>query len=319
MIVTSVLVRVDEAGAKLASSPPRGTFAKRIGDSKKLVAFEDSTLGEAWARAILSRRAPTNPTSPVRQGSPVTSPRELLGALLLDREDELKVPCPSHHVAMCWGTEGETFAADASTLQTCDRDLQRLEDKGVTVLSARVAVVCAKRLNEATARGQSRFQVDLHTMERLTLRAREEAGADVHAFCGKVGGYDFYGPHFGPLSGRLHTTLVEGRAKSEYVFPGVGRMAFVRDADASVMLVGLASLIGKWARDHLMRRVVRFHTNHDPELPQASGYHDPVTSRFIDATELLRKKLRVEPTCFERASLGKRPTSKKRERQKEPA
>jgi hypothetical protein len=145
-------------------------------------------------------------------------------------------------------------------------------------------------------------------MERLTLAAREQVGADVYALCGKVGGFDFYGDRFGPLAGRLHTVLVEGRARSEYQIAGVGRLAFLRDADGSHLIVGLASLIGKWARDHLMRRVIRYHQARDPALPNASGYHDPVTTRFIDASTLIRKERRIEPACFERGSLSQRKT-----------
>ena len=106
---------------------------------------------------------------------------------------------------------------------------------------------------------------------------------------------------FGPLAGRLHTVLVEGRARSEYQVPGVGRLAFLRDADDSHLLVGLASLVGKWVRDHLMRRIVRFHRAHvAATLPDASGYHDPVTTRFIERQRLVRKERRVENACFER-------------------
>jgi hypothetical protein len=103
----------------------------------------------------------------------------------------------------------------------------------------------------------------------------------------------------------MHTALVEGRARSEYLVPGVGRLAFVRDADETHLIVGLASLVGKWARDHLMRRVIRFHKTHAPEAPDASGYHDPVTTKFIAATKLVRKRLRVEQACFERSALGR--------------
>jgi hypothetical protein len=161
-------------------------------------------------------------------------------------------------------------------------------------------------LNEAVDRGLSRFDVDLHTMERLALAAKGDAGAEVYALCGKVGGFDFYAPRFGPLAGWLHTMLVEGRARSEYLVPGVGRLAFVRDADESHLVVGLASLVGKWVRDHMMRRVVRFHREHIPDLPDASGYHDPVTTKFIAASTLVRKNRRVEPACFERLALYKK-------------
>ncbi len=321
MIVTSVLARVDpeKDGAKTATSKPRGALAKRIGDSKKLVAFEDSNLGEAWARAIVARsRRRSASTAPLDaaafraggggqalQSEPIT-PADLLSTIGLDSDVSLRAPCPKHHVDLCWSTEGEAFSSTEESVASCTKDLERLAARGMDVLGVRVAILCTRRLNDAVGKGLSRFDVDLHTMERLTLAAREEVGADVYAFCGKVGGFDFYSDRFGPLSGRLHTVLVEGRARSEYQMPGVGRLAFLRDADESHLIVGLASIVGKWARDHLMRRVVRYHRTHVPDVPEASGYHDPVSSRFIEATSLVRKKLRIDDRCFERTSLGKK-------------
>jgi hypothetical protein len=307
LVVTSVLARVDPdragEGSRIATSKPRGALSKRIGDSKKLVAFDDSALGEAWARAIVGvtcRRecaaAPLTPTA-------------LLSTVGLDSDGALRSPCPSHHRDLCWGDEAEAFVATDAEVSRCTKDLQRLASRGLEVLRVRVAIVCTRKLNDAVDAGLSRFDVDLHTMERLALAAREEVGSDVYALCGKVGGFDFYGDRFGPLGGRLHTVLVEGRARSEYQLPGVGRLAFLRDADESHLIVGLASLVGKWARDHLMRRVVRWHRTRSElgdELPDASGYHDPVTTRFVKATELVRKRLRVDSHCFERTSLGKR-------------
>ncbi len=298
MIVTSILAQVDKAGAKIVVSRPRGAIAERIGDSKKLVAFENSSLGEAWARAIAAR-----------SGVAVKTPADLLARMSLDSEAVLQAPCPSHHADLCWNAEGERFDADEATVALVAKDLERLAAKGVEIRLPRVAVVCTKRLNEAVTRGVSRFGVDLQMMERLTLDARERAGSDVFALCGKVGGFDFYGRQFRELAGYLHTALVEGRARSEYLVPGVGRLAFVRDADDTHLLVGLASLVGKWVRDHLMRRVVRYHRIHDTEgrsLPSASGYHDPVTTRFINESALVRRTKNVLTTCFERRALGAR-------------
>ena len=297
MIVTSILAEVDDAGARVVTSKPRGAIAKRIGDSKKLVDFQDSALGEAWARAIA-----------LRAGIDAKTPAELLAAVAIDTADVLQRPCPSHHVDLCWSTEGERFVSDDAAVAILTKDLARLEARGVRIRRARVAVLCTKVLNQAVDRGLSRFDVDLHTMERLTLDARDEAKDEVYALCGKVGGFDFYADRFGPLAGYLHTVLVEGRARSEYQVPGVGRLAFVRDADDSHLIVGLASLVGKWARDHLMRRVVRYHRTHDPlaqDLPDASGYHDPTTTRFILASETIRKNRNVQPACFERLALGR--------------
>ncbi len=293
MIVTSVLVDAEGDGARLVTSRPRGAIAKRIGDSKKLVAFEDSALGEAWARAIARRT-----------GLDARTPDELLGALAIDGPAELRSPCPSHHADLCWSAEGESFVSDDDAVRACERDLDRLEKKGVRIRRSRVAIVCTRRLNDGVMRGLSRFDLDLHAMERLALTAKADAGAEIYALCGKVGGFDFYPDRFELLAGWLHTTLVEGRARSDYLVPGVGRLAFVRDADETHLIVGLASLVGKWVRDHLMRRVVRFHKTHEPDAPDASGYHDPITTKFIRATELVRKKLRVESACFQRLALG---------------
>jgi len=301
LIVTSILAEVHDAGAKIVTSKPRGAIARRIGDSKKLVAFNDLALGEAWARAIA-----------LRAGITARTPAELLAAVAIDPADVLQAPCPSHHVDLCWSTEGERFASDDAAVAVLTKDLASLERKGVRIRRARVAVVCTKRLNDAIDRGLSRFDIDLHTMERLTLDARDEAASEVYALCGKVGGFDFYGPRFGPLAGYLHTMLVEGRARSEYQVPGVGRLAFLRDADDTHLIVGLASLVGKWARDFLMRRVVRYHRTHDTlaqDLPDVSGYHDPTTTRFIASSALVRKTRNVQPACFERLALGSLPTS----------
>jgi ribonuclease HII len=306
LVVTGVLTETSADGAKIVASRPRGAIAKRIGDSKKLVAFDDSYLGEAWARAIVSRA-----------GSHPTSPTELLRRIALDPDESLRAPCPSHHTDMCWADEGERFQADDALVEGCMKDLDRLEARGVRVLVARVGIVCTKKLNDAVGRGLSRFDVDLHTMERLTLAARELASEDVYALCGKVGGFDFYGDRFGPLAGRLYTKLYEGRARSEYIIPGVGRFAFVRDGDDTHLVIALASLIGKWVRDHLMRRIVRWHRGFAPELPEASGYHDPVTTKFVSASALVRKKQKVASACFERLALGKVTSSAPRSR-KEP-
>lgn len=312
LIVTGVVAQVDEAGAKLATSRPRGAIARRIGDSKKLVSFDDSALGEAWARAITARL-----------GLVARTPAELLAAVALDAEHTLQAPCPSHHVDLCWSTAGEKFSSDDDAVAACSKDLDRLAARGVHVRRARVAIVCTKRLNEAVDRGLSRFDVDLHTMERLTLDARDAVNDEVYALCGKVGGFNFYADRFGPLAGHLLAVLLESRARSEYLVPGVGRLAFVRDGDDTHLIIGLASLVGKWARDHMMRRVVSYHRSRDASLPHASGYHDPVTTQFIRASALIRKERRIEPTCFERAALGRSaatpgPTSSARRQTKPP-
>ena len=295
LVVTAVLCRTTEEGARVANARPKGAIRARLDDSKKLVSYADSGLGEAWARAIAARTG---------VGKGAADPDALVHAIALDARSAMRAPCPSHHVGQCWDAHEERFEADDALVAKVGKDLDKLASQGVEIHGVRVAVVCTKRLNEAVVRGLSRFDVDLHTMERLVLAARHDAGVDIFAACGKVGGFDRYAPSFGPLSGHLHTALVEGRARSEYRVLGVGNVAFVRDADATHLLVCMASLVGKWVRDLLMRRIVRFHREAVPDLPDASGYHDPVTTRFIAASALSRKARGLDDTCFVRARLG---------------
>jgi ribonuclease HII len=293
LIVTAVTARASAEGAKLVGKRPRGSLATRLGDSKRLVSFDDGALGEAWAIALAKHASGAVHSA---------SASAIVSALALDDEATLQSACPSHHVDQCWSTEGEALAADASLVTKVERDLARLAERGLEVTGARVAITCAKQLNSAVDRGLSRFHTDLHVMERLVASAARDAGTEVRATCGKVGGFDRYGEAFGSFG--LHVAVVEGRARSEYRVPGVGTVAFVRDAEERDLLVAMASLVGKWVRDLLMRRIVRYHRASVPDLPDASGYHDPVTTRFIAATALTRKAARIADECFVRRALG---------------
>ena len=56
-----------------------------------------------------------------------------------------------------------------------------------------------------------------------------------------------------------------------------------------------------------MARVVRFYQGDDPSLHDASGYHDPVTNAFTEATIKLRRKRDIPDTCFERRRMDSVP------------
>jgi ribonuclease HII len=290
LIVTAVSAETWGTGNARVQRRARGALRSRLADSKKLIGHGDTTLGEAWARALAAR---------IGIGEPA-DPETLIQALSLDKADALRAPCPQQHGEQCWNTGGESFSADPDLLGLIARDLVKLEVQGVRVFRVACVIVCARRLNAEIARGLTRFHVDLHAMERLALDARARCGRDVDVVCGKVGGFDKYAPAFGPMGGWLHSVAQEGRARSEYVVPGLGRIAFVRDADDRHLLVSMASLVGKWARDVLMARIVRHHRTVNPELPDASGYHDPVTTRFIAATRLSRSERGLPDDCFER-------------------
>ncbi|HRI66937.1 MAG TPA: hypothetical protein PK156_21975 [Polyangium sp.] len=297
MLVTAVMARVTEDGARVVERKPRGGLAERLGDSKEMVAYGDIALAEAWARALAMRGAG-------RANAAFASVDDLVHAIAFEDRTKLRAPCPDHVAAQCWNTNDEKFVATDELVATIGKDLDKLASKGVTIVAVRSSIVCTKRLNDGLDRGKSRFTMDLHAMEELILSLRQFAGEEVEAICGKVGGFGKYSGAFGPLGGQMHAILQESRAKSMYRFPGLGDIAFVQDGDASDLLVSLASMVGKWMREVLMERIVRHYQGLVPELPGASGYHDPVTAKFVLATELVRTEKRIPDDCFERRGKG---------------
>jgi ribonuclease HII len=286
LIVTGVLARVDDAGARALGRRLPKRMRADLDDSKRLISHSDVALGEAWTRALVAPEA--------------TSPTELFSQLSLEGEPKLREPCPRHVAHQCWSPTGETFTAPAEDVQRMLGHMTALRDRGIELLSVKSSVVCTRRLNDARELGGNRFVSDLHAMEELVLSFRRQVGADVVAVCGKVGGMSDYSRFFGPLAGWLHAVIVQGRARSAYKFPGLGELHFVRDADASDALVMLASLVGKYVRELLMARVARFYLSGEEEQPWPSGYNDPITDRFVAETALVRRERRVPSTCFER-------------------
>jgi hypothetical protein len=288
MLTTAVLAQVSEAGAKVVAGRLRGKLKERLGDSKALVAHGQIALAEAWTRVLVRGLTGRDPGS-------VT---DIVAALSLDSDDELRSLCPSHVEAQCWSPASDTFVADAATLAQAEKDLATLAKKGIAIRGLRSVVSCNRRLNRELDLGRTRFAVDLHAMERLVLAFVAEARQPVLAVCGKVGGYRQYEPVFGPLGARLRTVLREDRSHSAYFFPGVGELHFVEDADASDLLVSLSSLVGKYLREVLMERVGAFYRREDPTLAVVSGYHDKVTQGFVAATKLVRTKRSIDDDCF---------------------
>jgi len=287
MVVTAVLAEVDEQGQRFLSRKLPKRMREDLDDSKRLMSHTDVGVGEAWARALT--------------GGQARNPAELFEQLSLEGSAKLREPCPKAALGQCWTAERETFGASAKQLTSVGKHVATFAERGVRVLEVRSSVVCTQTLNDNRARGINRFVSDLHAMERLILALWKRAGAPVQAVCGKVGGIGEYGKFFGPLSGWLHATIVEGQAESAYQFPQLGRIRFVRDADASAPLVMLASLVGKYVRELFMGRIARHYPGHDdPELPRPSGYHDPVTTAFVERTALVRKQRRMPDRCFER-------------------
>ncbi|MFW5741470.1 MAG: hypothetical protein ACOC1F_14035 [Myxococcota bacterium] len=293
LIVTAVLARVSEDAERALATDPRVFLHERLDDSKKLVDHRHVALGEAWARVL----------GDASDGEP---PGLLVERLVLEGMEVLQTPCPRSSKPQCWSAAGETFAAGTDKLAQARQDLARLRRLGIDALWTRCSVTCVKRIHDGYGKGLGRLDLDLHAMEALIVAARRRAGDDIVARCGKVGGLMRYTPKFSVLSGHLPVMLEEQPAESAYRVAGIGRVHFLRDAEERDPLVSLASLVGKWMREVLMGRIVRYYQRLDANLPDASGYNDPVTHRFVRETASLRRSLGIVDSCFLRPIAAKK-------------
>ncbi len=289
MLVTAVVAKVNRAGAHVLGKEPKTLLHERLDDSKALVDHHHIALGEAWARALCGR-----------MGIAASSPNDIIRGLSLYSEDVLLAPCPTHVAEQCWNLHADGFEADSEQVRIASRDFDDLYAHGLDVVWGRTAIVCTKRINDARSQGRGRFDLDLHTMEELIEAARARAQGDLVAVCGKVGGIQRYPERFRLLSSRTCETLREERACSSYRVSGIGKVHFMRDADSQNPLVALASLVGKYAREVLMKRIAHHYRPELPNFISVSGYNDPVTARFVEATQLIRRTWNVDDDCFAR-------------------
>lgn len=290
LVATAVAIEVDAYDARRLR---RAGKRLGLGDSKQNSAFGRMAAAESLALAVVERLT----------GAVPSDVDALLTALSLDAKDVLRAGCPDGATHdQCWAAS-IALPAFGGGVADGRAQLAKLEKRGVHVRFARSALACVGTLNREVARARSRVQVDLWLMERLLLAARAAHTADVDAICGMVGGIRHYGDAFVELAQRGVEEIARTRRSIAFRAPGVGTFAFEIDADDGHLPVGLASMIGKYVREIAMERQNRFYLSHDAELPRASGYHDPVTKRFVESTQPLRRRLAIAEACFERATL----------------
>ncbi|HNS98624.1 MAG TPA: hypothetical protein PLJ27_20815 [Polyangiaceae bacterium] len=283
LVVTAVTAKVTAQAEQRMTHDPTVFFHDRLADSKKLVSHQKVQLAEAWARAI---------------AGPAACPDALLQHLCLDSQAVRHSLCPDSALPQCWSPHDEAFQASENQVCLARNDLKDLRSLGVDVLDARCVILCVRRLNDGRHRGVSRLDFDLQAMESLILAIVQHTQQPIDARCGKVGGMMRYPSKFTHLSGFPYGVLHEQRSESAYRLAGIGTIRFLQDAEEKDPLVSIASLVGKWVREMLMNRIVRFYRQHDDTLPDASGYHDPVTNAFVRNSQALRQRLGIPQDCF---------------------
>ncbi len=286
MIVTGALMEVtaDWEHFVIASR------AVGIGDSKGLCAHGAMREVEATVLGILE----------VHLGLRPCTFAELFGMLSMDSDAVVRALCPDGEAPrMCFDANIALPAFGGATGPRHLHGARTLRDAGAVLKRVHFTSVCNRRLHAEQALGRSRFDVDLARMIDLVRVLRSAANGSLEAVCGKVGGRKRYSDALGALS-PLVAIEEETAARSAYRVPGFGRIAFLRDADDTDPVVGLASLVGKYLRELSMLRIHLDLRSHIPELGAASGYHDPVTTRYIAATALVRVARQIPDDCFER-------------------
>jgi ribonuclease HII len=265
-----------------------------IGDSKQTSAFGQMRIAEGLSLAMVEEL----------HGQVPRTVDELLHLIELDGPASLRSSCPSASSAQCWSFEVQLPAFEG-VIAEGRAQLARLRKHGVVLHCARTVVTCAGRMNQGLRELGSRTSVDLAMFERLVLAAAH-ARADhdrqelLTIVLGMVGGIRDYQRFFSLLPSADIREAERSKQAIRYDVRSIGSLSFEIDADARHLPVALASMLGKYVRELSMERQNRFYAHHQSDLPRPSGYYDPVTTRFVQQSQKLRKRLGIIDACFER-------------------
>lgn len=261
-------------------------------DSKESGGFGRMQFAESVVLALLAH---------LSDGPAPRSADALLDGVFQNGRPRLRACCPDDPTAeQCWAVDLPlpAFGGDPDTGRQLLQEL--IGRSSLRILDVRSRVACAGVLNKERAAGKHKFDLDFDLFEELIASAHLAHGAPLLAVCGMIGGIRDYAPRFSRFD-RSRIEAIPGRCgQRRYAVQGVGEVRFEVDADARHLPVALASIVGKYVREISMHRIGEFYRRNDSELTLASGYRDPVTKRFIEATALLRKRLGIAHECFRR-------------------
>ncbi len=299
LVATSVVLEAPEY--RRAALRNRG-LGLGLTDSKEAGGFGRMSFLESVALALLGWADAPHPRfePSALQGLP-TSADDLLDRLSPASRVELRARCPNDQTAaQCWAVDLAlpAFGGDPALGATL---LQKLVGRSkLRVLDVQSRVACAGMLNARQAAGQNKLAVDLELFEDLITAARRLHEDSLLVICGMVGGIRDYSSRLRRFEHDRVNGLPARRGQRRYSVDGLGEIRFEVNADARHLPVALASIVGKYLREICMLRIGEFYRRDVPGLPLASGYHDPVTSRFIEQTQPSRRQLGIASDCFQR-------------------
>ncbi len=270
-------------------------------DSKETGGFGRMAFIESVALALLGSEQPHGRRAgSVLRGLP-RSADDLLDRLSPASRVELRACCPNDETAaQCWAVDLPlpAFGGEPAHGAALLRKLVGRSKLRVVGVQSRLA--CAGILNARQAVGQNKLAVDLELFEELIIAAHQLHGGPLLVICGMIGGIRDYSSRLRRVDHERVDNLPGRRGQRRYAVEGLGEIRFEVDADARHLPVALASIVGKYLREICMLRIGEFYRRDVPGLRLASGYHDPVTSRFIEETQPSRRQLGIVSDCFRR-------------------
>jgi len=288
LVATSVVL--DVARYRRAALRDRG-LSLGLTDSKEAGGFGRMAFTESVALALAKR---------LGRGLP-SSVDDFLDRVAPQSRQRLRACCPDDPSAsQCWGVDPRLpmFGGDADYGEALLDQLVGRSNLRIVDVQSRVA--CAGVLNAKLSAGTNKLTVDLELFEDLIASVHAGHGAPLLVVCGMIGGIRDYRARFSRFDPHGVEALRNRRGQRRYGIEGLGELRFEVDADAQHLPVAMASIVGKYVREVSMHRIGEFYRQGLPKLRLASGYHDPVTSRFIEATEQPRHRLGIAPDCFRR-------------------
>lgn len=193
--------------------------------------------------------------------------------------------------------EGEPAAlpleADARELDECvERLVEAGERAGARLVSLRSSVLTAREFNARVGSGRNKADVLAETVSELLASAgRAGSSGGVSATVDRLGGRRYYAEVVrSAFQGRAIVEASSGPEESVYlVGEGEARVAFSCRAESRCMAVALASMVSKYARELLMRRLNSYFAARLSGLRPTAGYPADA-ARFLAETARLRER-----------------------------
>jgi hypothetical protein len=200
------------------------------------------------------------------------------------------------------------FAGPSDLEAPCKAALlqKALAKTGMEPLAVGARAMSARLFNAALLRGANKADASWAVIrfELKRLAALSGSNESIVVAVDRQGGRKFYTALVGDVfdAALVHTDCESERISIYRIETETRKIivGFYVDGDAEHLLIALASMAAKLAREKYMRRFNAFFQRHLPDLKPTAGYYNDA-GRFLEETKELRLKLGIEDGDFIRA------------------